>query len=143
LASTLATKFDEKTYASKDNTISSRPDFTLLIYPVISMKNEITHSGSKTSLLGKQPSKSLIKRFSNEENITNQTPMAFIVHASDDKSVSVMNSINYYLALKEKKIDAELHLYEKGGHGFGLDSKETSQFWIIDCSNWLKKHNFL
>jgi predicted esterase len=142
LASTLATKFNEKTYTSTD-TISARPDFTLLIYPVISMKNEITHSGSKTSLLGKQPSKSLIKRFSNEENITNQTPMAFIVHASDDKSVSVMNSINYYLALKEKKIDAELHLYEKGGHGFGLDSKETSQFWIIDCSNWLKKHNFL
>jgi acetyl esterase/lipase len=143
LASTLATKFDEKTYASKDNTISSRPDFTLLIYPVISMKNEITHSSSKTSLLGNNPTELLVEKFSNENHVTIQTPPTFIVHTSDDKSVSVMNSINYYLALKEKKIDAELHLYEKGGHGFGLGSKETSQFWVIDCTNWLKKHNFL
>jgi acetyl esterase/lipase len=142
IASTLATKFDEKTYTAID-TISARPDFVLLIYPVISMKAEITHSGSKTNLLGNNPSELLIKKFSNEDNVTIKTPPTFIVHASDDKSVSVMNSINYYLALKEKKIDAELHIYEKGGHGFGLDTKETSQFWTTDCANWLKKHNFL
>lgn len=142
LASTLATKFNQKTYISTD-TISARPDFTLLIYPVISMKNEITHTGSKTSLLGNNPTELLVEKFSNENHVTIKTPPTFIVHASDDQSVSVMNSINYYLALKEKKIDAELHIYEKGGHGFGLISKETSQFWTIDSSNWLKKHNFL
>ena len=142
LASTLATKFNEKTYTPID-TISARPNFVMLIYPVISMKPEITHLGSKTNLLGENPTALLVDNFSNENNVTIETPSTFIVHASDDKSVSVMNSINYYLALKEKKIDAELHIYEKGGHGFGLGTNETSQFWTIDCFNWLKKHNFL
>lgn len=142
LASTLATKFNEKTYTSVD-TISARPDFVLLIYPVISMKPEITHLGSKTNLLGNNPTDILVEKFSNEDNVTIETPPTFIVHASDDKSVSVINSINYYLALKDKKIDAELHIYEKGGHGFGLGTNETSQFWTTNCSNWLKKHNFL
>lgn len=142
LASTLATKYYEETYTPIE-TISARPNFVLLIYPVISMKSEITHLGSKTNLLGNNPTDLLVEKFSNENNVAIETPPTFIVHASDDKSVSVMNSINYYLALKEKKIDAELHIYEKGGHGFGLGSKETCRFWTIDCCNWLKSHNFL
>ena len=140
LASTLATHYDDKTYESKIKT-SARPDFSILIYPVISMENAITHKGSQTSLLGKEPSKALIDNFSNEKKITSETLPAFLAHASDDGAVLPENSINYYLALKKNNVSAELHLYEKGGHGFGLGAKDTSQFWTNDCKEWLKSHN--
>jgi len=78
-----------------------------------------------------------------ETQVTNLTPPTFLVHASDDKSVSVENSIRYYQALIKQKVSAELHLYEKGGHGFGLGVKETSQFWAKDCENWLRSHQYI
>jgi acetyl esterase/lipase len=140
LAATLSTHYDDKVYETKSK-ISARPDFSLLIYPVISMENEITHKGSQTSLLGKNPSKELIDSFSNEKKVTAQTPPTFIVHATDDTAVLPENSINYYLALKRNGITSELHLYEKGGHGFGPGLKDTSKFWTKDCEEWLKSND--
>ena len=139
LASTLSTHYDERVYETSSK-ISARPDFSLLIYPVISMENEITHKGSQTSLLGNNPSKDLIDFFSNEKKVTPQTPATFIVHATDDKAVIPENSINYYLALKKNGVTSELHLYESGGHGFGLGVKDTSKYWTRDCEEWLKSH---
>jgi acetyl esterase/lipase len=142
LAATLSTHFTEITYDSIENT-SSRPDFTILIYPVISMQNEIANKGSKEKLLGLNPSSELIKKFSCDLNVNADTPKTFIVHATDDQSVPVENSINYYLALKNNKIQCELHLYEKGGHGFGLGLIETSKNWTKDCENWLMYNNYI
>ncbi len=141
LAATLSIHFTEITYDSIENT-SSRPDFTILIYPVISMQNEIANKGSKEKLLGLNPSSELIKKFSCDLNVNADTPKTFIVHATDDQSVPVENSINYYLALKNNKIQCELHLYEKGGHGFGLGLIDNSKNWTQDCENWLKNNSY-
>lgn len=139
LASTLSTHYDERVYETSSKT-SARPDFSLLIYPVISMENDITHKGSQTNLLGNTPSQTLIDSFSNEKMVTAKTPPAFIIHATDDTVVLPENSINYYLALKKNGVTSELHLYEKGGHGFGLGIEGTSKFWTRDCEEWLKAH---
>lgn len=142
LASTLSTHYNDIVYKT-DYSISARPSFSILIYPVISMTKEVVHKGSQTNLLGTNPSLELINKFSNEKTVTSDTPTAFLVHATDDTVVPSENSINYYLALKKNKIPAELHLYEKGGHGFGLGVKDTSQFWTRDCVEWLKANGYL
>lgn len=141
LASTLATHYDDKIYESSFK-VSARPDFSLLIYPVISMQNDITHKGSQISLLGENPSQELRDSFSNEKRINAQTPPTFLVHATDDTTVLPENSINFYLALKNNGVPAELHIYEKGGHGFGLGVKDTSKYWTRDCEEWLKNHGY-
>ncbi|CAA9200946.1 Acetylxylan esterase [Flavobacterium bizetiae] len=141
LASTLATHYDEKTYETTSK-VSARPDFSLLIYPVISMQNDITHKGSQISLLGNTPSQELLDSFSNEKKVNAQTPPTFLVHATDDTTVLPENSINFYLALKNNGVPAELHIYEKGGHGFGLGVKDTSKFWTRDCEEWLKSQGY-
>lgn len=141
LAATASTHYDDKVYESAFK-VSARPDFSLLIYPVISMENEITHKGSQTNLLGDNPSQDLISSFSNEKKVTAQTPPAFLIHATDDTVVIPENSINYYLALKKNGVTAELHLYEKGGHGFGLGVNDTSKFWTRDCIEWLKANGY-
>ncbi|AYN04151.1 alpha/beta hydrolase [Flavobacterium sp. 140616W15] len=142
LASTLSTHYNDVVYKT-DYSISARPSFSILIYPVISMTKEVVHKGSQTNLLGTNPSLELINKFSNEKTVASDTPTAFLVHATDDTVVPSENSINYYLALKKNKIPAELHLYEKGGHGFGLGVKDTSQFWTRDCVEWLKANGYL
>lgn len=142
LASTLSTHYNDIVYKT-DYSISARPSFSILIYPVISMTKEVVHKGSQTNLLGTNPTLELINKFSNEKTVTSDTPTAFLVHATDDTVVPSENSINYYLALKKNKIPAELHLYEKGGHGFGLGVKDTSQFWTRDCVEWLKANGYL
>lgn len=141
LAATLSTHYDDKVYESAFK-VSARPDFSLLIYPVISMENEITHKGSQTNLLGNNPSQDLINFYSNEKRVTAQTPPAFLIHATDDTVVIPENSIDYYLALKKNGVTAELHLYEKGGHGFGLGVNDTSKFWTRDCVEWLKANGY-
>ncbi|PWB24368.1 alpha/beta hydrolase [Flavobacterium sp. HTF] len=141
LASTLSTHYDDKVYETASKA-SARPDFSLLIYPVVSMQNEITHKGSQTNLLGDNPSQELIDSFSNEKKVTAQTPSTFLIHATDDEVVIPENSINYYLALKKNKVTAELHIYEKGGHGFGLGVNDTSKFWTKQCEEWLKNNGF-
>lgn len=136
LASTLSTHYDDKVYTPSDKT-TARPDFSILIYPVISMNEGITHNGSKNNLLGKKPSVALIEKYSNEKQIDTQTPPTFLVHATDDTVVPVENSINYYLSLKNNKIPAEMHIYENGGHGFGLGIDETNINWPEACTKWM------
>ncbi len=142
LASTLSTHYNDKVYESKDN-VSARPDFSILIYPVISMDDAIAHKGSKENLLGKNPSNELVAKYSNEKQVDSNTPITFLVHATDDKSVLVENSINYYLALKNQKVPVEMHLYETGGHGFGLGLiKGTNKNWSAACEKWLIANGF-
>jgi acetyl esterase/lipase len=138
LASTISTHYDEIVYDVKDGT-SARPDFSLLIYPVVSMDTLVTHRGSRNNLLGLNPGNDLVQRFSNELQITADTPPAFLVHSSDDNAVPVMNSIGYYKGLQNNKIQAELHIFQKGGHGYGLAvGKGTESSWPDLCIKWLK-----
>lgn len=136
LAATLSTQYDNKVYKPKDNT-SARPDFSILIYPVISMEDSTTHGGSKENLLGENVNSELIVKYSNDKQVNQSTPKTFLVHATDDKEVSVENSINYYLALKQNEISVEMHLYENGGHGFGLGVSGTNTNWPKACEKWL------
>ena len=136
LASTLSTHYNDTVYKTNDN-ISSRPDFSILIYPVISMDETTTHKVSKENLLGEKPSNELIAKFSNEKQVDSNTPTTFLVHATDDKSVVVENSITYYLALKRNNVPAEMHLYETGGHGFSLGDDGTNQNWPLACEKWM------
>jgi len=140
LASTVSTHYDNEVYPHED--ISAKPNFSILIYPVISMDDKTTHKGSKTNLLGDSPSQEFIEKFSNEKQIDTLSPPTFIIHATDDKAVLAENSINYYLALKTNNVPAELHLYEKGGHGFGLGVNFTSLYWTVQCEQWLKANHF-
>tara|TARA_R110002051_G_scaffold117009_3_gene190627 strand:+ start:11129 stop:12934 length:1806 start_codon:yes stop_codon:yes gene_type:complete len=141
LATTLATHFDATVYAS--DKISAHPDFSILIYPVISMEEGVTHQGSKKSLLGANPSQKLIDAYSNAKQVSANTPPAFLVHATDDGAVPVENSIEYYLALKEYKIPVEMHIYENGGHGFGLGRNGTNTNWPIACEDWLITNHYI
>ena len=141
LASTLSTHYQDKVY--DPDTTSSRPDFSILIYPVISMEDGITHSGSKNSLLGETASKELIDHYSNEKQVNSNTPKTFLIHASDDKAVPVANSINYYLNLLKYNVPAEIHVYEKGGHGFGLGREGTNKDWPKACEKWLVQNGYI
>jgi len=143
LASTISTHYAEKVYDTKDNT-SARPDFSLLIYPVISMDTLITHRGSRNNLLGLKPADDQVRRFSNELQITADTPPAFLVHSSDDNAVPVMNSILYYKGLQKNKIPVELHIFQKGGHGYGMSPNGgTESAWPGLCLKWLMQMGFL
>ena len=143
LASTISTHFNEKVYEPDDST-SARPDFSVLIYPVISMDKSITHMGSRVNLLGENASPELVKHFSNELQVNKETPPAFLVHSIDDGVVPVQNSINYVLALQRFNIHCELHIYESGGHGYGLGrSADTESTWPEACRRWLGARGFL
>ncbi|UGU18201.1 alpha/beta hydrolase [Sinomicrobium kalidii] len=143
LASAISTHFSEKVYEPEDTT-SARPDFSMLIYPVISMDPEITHKGSRTNLIGKNPAPDQVKRFSNELQITKDTPPAFLVHSSDDGAVPVENSIRYYLALKNNGVPAEMHVYPEGGHGYGMGrSDNTESTWPEALKKWLQMNDWL
>lgn len=142
LAATLATHYDDKVYTPTDTT-SAKPNFSILIYPVISMQEGVTHQGSKDNLLGKNVQGELVDKYSNEKQVTASTPKTFLIHATDDKAVPVENSINYYLALKKEKVPAEMHLYESGGHGFGLGVKGTNAYWPETCRKWLAVNDYI
>ena len=142
LASTLSTHFDEKVYEVKDNT-SARPDFSILMYPVITMDASFTHMGSRKNLIGENPSEEAVRHFSNELQITEKTPPSFIVHSADDKTVPVKNSMMYYERLVKFNIPSELHIFQKGGHGYGLAvNRETQSAWPELCLKWLKASGF-
>ncbi len=142
LASTASTHYMDRVYA--DDGTTARPDFSILIYPVISMDTEITHIGSRNNLIGEHPSAELAKRFSNELQITGETPPAFLVHSSDDTAVPVENSIRYYLGLKNHKVPAEMHVYTNGGHGYGMGrSQNTESSWPGALKRWMKMNGWL
>jgi acetyl esterase/lipase len=135
LASTEATHFD-KAYIENDTGTSLRPDFQILVYPVISMQDTLTHAGSKLNLLGENPSQEITELFSNELQVDENTPQAYITHAGDDVVVDVDNSINYYEALRHHKVPAEMHIYPKGNHGFVLF--QPTEEWMKPIFKWLK-----
>jgi acetyl esterase/lipase len=117
---------------------SSRPDFLVLVYPVISMDAAITHGGSRANLLGEKPEEALVELMSNEKQVTDQTPPTFLVHATDDGAVPVANALRFYQACIDHKVPAELHVFEKGGHGFGMRQKGPVEEWPTLLANWLK-----
>lgn len=137
LASTAATHFNFIADSTLKDTTSVRPDFAVLIYPVISFNDSIAHKGSKNRLLGKEPSAGQSIFFSNELQVTKNSPPVFLVHAGDDGTVPVENSIRYYQACIKNKVPAEMHLYPKGGHGFGLNNKTTADKWLDRLINWM------
>jgi acetyl esterase/lipase len=139
LASTLSTHYNEHVYDIKDN-VSARPDFSILIYPVISFDTLIAHRGSMNNLIGINPPAELVRRFSNELQVTAETPPSFLVHSTDDRGVPVNNSIRYYESLLKNGVIAEMHIFRKGGHGYGLAPKGgTESAWPELCMNWLRQ----
>lgn len=140
LAATEATHF-LKPYIQNPDHISLRPDFQILIYPVISMEDSLTHFDSRDNLLGKQPSKTIIDDFSNELQVKINTPPAYIAHAADDTLVDVDNSIQYFEELRHHQIDVELNVYPKGGHGFIFKHPGWMDplFRWMENSGWINK----
>lgn len=131
LATTLATH-----YSSPE----TRPDFQILFYPVVSMDANKTHAGSRKALLGENPSKELVKLYSNELQVTADTPKAFIMLSSDDGAVPPANSIDYYTALINNKVKASLHTYPVGGHGWGFRDKfPYKRQWTGELEKWLNE----
>ena len=123
--------------ACRDDPMLYATDFSILIYPVISMKPGVTHMGSHDRLLGEKPSRELEIEYSNELQIDKNTPPAFMVHAFDDHSVPIDNSLRYMQRLREFDIECEMHLYKKGGHGFGMLPGYTDT-WPPLMVNWIK-----
>jgi dipeptidyl aminopeptidase/acylaminoacyl peptidase len=121
-----------------------RPDFQILIYPVISFQDSIGHLGSRDQLIGKAPSAETVKEYSNELQVTENTPPCFLVHAQDDDVVKVKNSIVYYEALQKNKVPVEMHLFPKGGHGFGSHQLGLAiDSWFQRVTEWLKSQDLL
>ena len=137
LAATAATHFNFVADPTNKDTTSVRPDFVILIYPVISFNDSILHPGSRNNLIGKNPPAEFVKQFSNELQVTKNSPPAFLVHTADDATVPVANSIRYYQACIDHKVPAEMHLYPKGGHGFGMHNKTTADKWFDRLLNWI------
>lgn len=140
LASTLGTQFGKTTVNATDeiDKISARPDFMALVYPVISMKYPVTHTGSRNNLLGNTPSEALVNEYSNELQVNSNTPPTFIVHSADDEVVPVENSLDFYKALKDADVKAEMHIYPEGGHGYALAiGKGYLQKWTDRLADWL------
>ncbi len=146
LASSAGTHFVPGDLAATDpvERMSSRPDFMILIYPVISFIEPYSHHGSCVNLLGKTPDPKLVEEFSNERQVTAQTPPAFLISSSEDRVVPVENSIAFYEALRRAKVPASLHVFEKGRHGFGLGNPGTeSAEWPRMAEAWLRVRGIL
>ncbi len=142
LTSTAGTHFNTTTIENKSNT-NLRPDFIVLGYPVISFQDSLMHRGSRENMLGKNPAKEKIDLYSNELQITPQTPPAFIIHAADDKTVNIQNSLLFYEALLKNKVPAEIHVLQSGGHGFGLNNKAEPINWLNNVFVWMILNKFM
>ena len=141
LASTAGTHF-QTSYIANPKGTSLRPDFMILVYPVISFSDSISHSGSSEQLLGKNPPREKIIEYSNELQVTVTTPPAFLVHAKDD-GVKVENSYVFAEALKRKGVPVGMHIYEKGGHGYGMYNKTSTVLWMDLVEQWMKDMKFV
>jgi acetyl esterase/lipase len=141
LAMTASTMADAGNAGAADpvDRVSSRPDFAVLGYPVISMTESWTHQGSKTALLGANADAGLAARLSGERAVTKETPPTFLFHTNADTTVPPENSIHYYLALRRASVPAELHIFEKGAHGVGLANDDNAlSEWSTLLANWLR-----
>ncbi|MDE5567117.1 MAG: alpha/beta hydrolase [Muribaculaceae bacterium] len=134
LATTLATQY---------SSAATRPDFQILFYPVVSMSDEITHFGSREALLGKNITKADIEKFSNEKNVTADTPKAFIMVSADDDAVPLANTLRYYEALTNAGVMSALHIYPFGGHGWGFhDNFPYKADWTKELHDWMRLEIF-
>lgn len=142
VAASLATRYDEVVYPANDeiDKISARPDFLALMYPVITMQENIAHPGSRKALIGDKPTAEQIKKYSPEQNVTEQTPPTFLVHAVDDPSVPVDNSLVMFSALRAHHVPVEMHLFQQGQHGFGIRGAVNlpAATWPELLMNWIE-----
>ena len=146
LASTAATHFDHGKPETADpvEKVSCRPDFAVLVYPVITFNELWGHMGSRENLIGKNHDLRLIRYYSNELQVTAETPPSFLLLADDDNGVQPRNSIEFYSALKEKGVSAELHIFREGGHGFGMNkSGKPHDQWPQLLIDWMKAEKIL
>ena len=146
LASTAGTHFDAGNAAAADpiDRMSSRPNFMILAYPVISMSAEFTHRGSRDNLLGKTPDPNLVEKLSNEKQVTPQTPPTFIFQTDEDTTVPAENGVAFYLALRKAGVQAEIHIYQRGKHGVGLAGADPIlATWSGRLADWLKLRGLL
>jgi acetyl esterase/lipase len=146
LAATIATHFDAGNPSATDTVdrFSSRPDAAMLIYPVITMKGPYANAGTRNNLLGEKPSSKLIYLLSNELQVTKNTPPCFLVTTFEDNVVPMENSMLFAEALRKAGVPVELHVFEKGAHGFGLGDKNHAYgAWPEMCEWWLKNRNFI
>jgi len=146
LASSAGTHFQKSAYELKDkiDAVSCRPDFMVLVYPVITLEPPYYHGGSRRNLLGDTPSEELVKSFCNHLQVTAETPPTFLVHANDDTAVPPENSIMFYEACRKAGVAAEMHIYLKGSHGFGMrKGVGPAEGWIDRCAEWMKLSGFL
>ncbi|MDR3197981.1 MAG: alpha/beta hydrolase [Planctomycetaceae bacterium] len=145
LASTAGTHFDDiKEPNDEIDKMSCRPDFMILCYPVILFDAKFTHRGSQNNLIGADAPKELVDYYSNEKQVTEKTPPAFIFFTNEDTAVPAENGVEFYLALRKYKIPAELHIYQKGAHGLGLAKNRIGvETWSELCKAWLINNGFL
>jgi acetyl esterase/lipase len=146
LAASAGTLFDHE--AGKTGTpidaISARPDFLLLMYPVITLHDPVAHAGSREALLGKEPSAALIDLLSLDQQVTTATPPTLLIHTQEDQTVPVENSIRFHQALTRAKVPAEMYLLERGGHGMGMrDGLGTASVWPRRAEEWLRARGLL
>jgi acetyl esterase/lipase len=140
LASTEGTHFDKPVIENKG--VSVRPDFMILIYPVITF-GDLTHGGSKRGLIGTTPTQDKVDLYSNEKQVTANTPITFIIHAQDDTTVPVQNTLMFYDALVKNKVPSEMHIYPAGGHGFGINNRKSKENWFDWCKGWMDTNGLL
>ena len=142
VAASLATRYDERVYPATDviDNVSARPDFLALMYPVITMQENIAHPGSRKALIGEHPAPEQIQQYSPEKCITESSPPTFLVHAVNDPAVLVDNSLVMFSALRAQHVPAEMHLFEQGGHGFGIRGAVglPAASWPELLMNWIE-----
>nr|WKN38812.1 alpha/beta hydrolase [Tunicatimonas sp. TK19036] len=146
MASTLGTHFDAGDASASDpvDKTSSRPDFMVLLYPVISFTEDYQHSGSRIALLGEDAAPELVASMSNELQVKADTPPTFLVHTTEDTAVPPENSVYFYLALRKHDIPAEMHVFEKGRHGLGMGARGSAfSAWPDLCEAWLLERGLL
>jgi acetyl esterase/lipase len=146
LASTASTYFDRGSATPADaiDRVSSRPDFAILGYPVITLTEAWTHQGSRTNLLGEKPDADLARSLSTDTRVTKDTPPTFLFHTNADTAVPVENSIHYFLALRKAAVPAEMHIFKDGPHGVGMPMNDPAlSEWPKVLTNWLRASGFL
>ncbi|MET3601611.1 alpha/beta hydrolase [Martelella mangrovi] len=149
LAASVATAYDREAYAPVDaaDSLSARPDFTVLVYPVVTMEDPYAHAGSREALLGKEPTAEDEALYSPERHVTAQTPQTFMVLADNDPSVPSQNAIDFYLALHQAGVPAELHVFSDGRHGFGIrkaaDQGMPVAGWPALLGDWMRYNHFI
>lgn len=146
LASTAGTQFLQGNSEAEDpiERVSSRPDFMLLMYPVISMISDFTHQGSKRNLLGPEPPEDVAQRMSSELRVTDRTPPTFLLHTGEDRVVPPENALVFYMALRQANVPVEMHIYEHGPHGVGLAADDPQlATWPGLAAGWMRKHGWL